>query len=120
MHEPWIERVIREAQEAGHFDDLEGSGRPIPSLGDGYDPAWWVRRWTAREQDRKQIARFSSEVERALVHILAGSVKGKVQADLESLHTRIVEYNATLMEGNGLQPIDVDRLMSQWEVRHKK
>ncbi len=44
------EQRIREAIEAGAFDDLPGLGRPIPDLDRPYDPMWWVKRWLARER----------------------------------------------------------------------
>ena len=47
-HEGHIERVIREAQERGEFDDLPGTGKPL-DLHDMGDPDWWVKRWVRRE-----------------------------------------------------------------------
>ena len=51
------ERRIQEAMEAGEFDALEGAGKPIPDLEDGYDPDWWVKKWVKREGiDRSDLA----------------------------------------------------------------
>jgi len=36
--ESWIEQQIREAQEAGAFDQLPGAGKPLPNLTGEYDP----------------------------------------------------------------------------------
>ena len=44
-----VERQIRLAMERGEFADLPGYGRPIEDLDEGYDPLWWVKRWTERE-----------------------------------------------------------------------
>lgn len=44
------ERRIQEAQRAGAFDNLPGSGRPLPGLEEPYDPMWWVRKWLKRER----------------------------------------------------------------------
>src|SRR6266508_1009114 len=46
--ESWVERQIREAVERGEFDNLPGSGRPLPVSGDGED--WWLRGYLAREE----------------------------------------------------------------------
>ena len=46
--EPHVERLIREAIEAGEFDDLPGSGKPIPGAGTRDDDLWWVREWMKR------------------------------------------------------------------------
>jgi len=50
---PWesfVEQQIREAMEAGAFDNLEGQGRPIPDLGIERDPLWWAKKLVEREK----------------------------------------------------------------------
>lgn len=42
------ERRIREAMEAGHFDDLPGTGEPLPGAGSLDDDLWWVKGWLKR------------------------------------------------------------------------
>ena len=39
------DRIIREAMEAGEFDDLPGEGKPIPGAGPVDDEYWWIRSW---------------------------------------------------------------------------
>lgn len=46
--ESHVDRLIREATERGDFDDLPGTGRPIPGTGTKDDEMWWVRRWLKR------------------------------------------------------------------------
>jgi len=48
--ETFAERVIREAIEAGDFDDLPGRGEPIPGAGTLDDEMWWVRSWVERNR----------------------------------------------------------------------
>lgn len=50
------ENKIREAIEAGKFDNLRGAGEPIPDLDEPVDELWWVRRWIKRERLSKEIA----------------------------------------------------------------
>ena len=53
------ERRIREAMQQGEFDNLLGSGAPIPDLEDGYAPAWWTKKWVRREGlSREGLAAF--------------------------------------------------------------
>jgi hypothetical protein len=59
--EPISERIIREAIEAGEFDDLAGTGRPIPGRGSVDDDMWWVRSWL--ERNRNAIRQESSNSE---------------------------------------------------------
>ena len=46
--EPVVERLIREALEAGEFDELPGAGKPLPGAGKHDDDLWWVRAWLKR------------------------------------------------------------------------
>jgi len=59
------ERLIREAMEAGEFDDLPGEGNPLPGAGTPDDDNWWVRSWLERNgvdsAFRIRIATDSSE-----------------------------------------------------------
>jgi DnaJ-like protein len=41
--ETWIDAQIRVAREQGAFDNLPGAGKPLPNLGQEYDPLWWVK-----------------------------------------------------------------------------
>jgi hypothetical protein len=47
-YESLPERLIREAIEAGAFDDLPGEGEPIPGAGTPDDELWWTRAWLKR------------------------------------------------------------------------
>jgi hypothetical protein len=48
VYESPIERQIREAQERGDFDNLAGSGKPLPDHGP-HDETWWLRGYLQRE-----------------------------------------------------------------------
>lgn len=39
----WLDEIIRNAQAAGHFDNLPGQGKPLPKA-DPYEPLddWWM------------------------------------------------------------------------------
>jgi hypothetical protein len=119
MHEPWIERVIREAQEAGAFDDVAGSGKPISDLDRPYDPAWWARRWVATERLREEALELVREVDHELPILLAGTVTYEVKAGLESLNTRIELLNARFTEGNAIPLLEVAALMEGRAKRHR-
>jgi len=45
-----VDRLIREAMDAGEFDDLPGVGKPIPGAGGTDDEYWWFRDWVKRNQ----------------------------------------------------------------------
>ena len=117
MKEPWIERVIKEAQDAGVFDDVAGSGEPIRDLDQSYDPGWWARRWIAGERQRQETIELVRSVDRELPRVLAGTVTDDVRAGLESLNTRINKHNSVAPPGGGLPPLDVDGLMKERAAR---
>lgn len=119
MTEPWIERVIREAQEAGKFDDVAGTGKPIDDIGQPYDPAWWARRWIARERHREAEAELVRIVERRLPVVLAGTVEGEVRTGLESLNAQIAAHNGAVEAGNGVPLLDVESLIREWAQRRR-
>jgi len=50
----WIDEIIRVAQEKGEFDDLPGTGKPLPGAGTKDDDLWWVRSWLKRNQEENQ------------------------------------------------------------------
>jgi Domain of unknown function (DUF1992) len=49
-YESLPERLIREAIEAGEFDDLPGAGKQLPGAGVPDDHLWWVRDWLKRNR----------------------------------------------------------------------
>jgi hypothetical protein len=49
------ENRIRQAMEEGKFDDLPGTGKPIPDIDEPYDPMWWVKKWIRREEGLSKI-----------------------------------------------------------------
>ena len=119
MTEPWIERVIREAQEAGKFDDVAGTGEPIDDIGRPYDPAWWARRWIARERHREATLELVRAIERQLPVVLAGTVEHDVRAALESLNAQIAAHNGAVEVGNDVPLLDVDSLIREWAQRRR-
>ena len=44
-----VEYLILDAMAQGKFDNLKYAGKPIPGLGESYDPDWWVKGLIQRE-----------------------------------------------------------------------
>ncbi len=118
MNAPWIERVIREAQQAGTFDGVEGAGQPIPDLDRPYAPGWWARQWVHRERQRVATTELAHEVENDLPRILAGTVEHEVRQRLESLNAKIKQHNTSSPVGEGLPLLEVDRLLVERAERY--
>ena len=120
--ESFAERQIREAQEAGEFDSLEGSGRPLQDLDEPYDELWWVKRKLRREQlsfvpDAIAIRR---EAELVLDSLAEMPTEQEARALLLELNARIARTNAGTLAGppTTLAPFDVEETLRRfWRKR---
>ena len=119
--ESWIDRQIREAQERGEFDDLEGAGRPLADLDRPYDALWWVRRKLKEErlahlpptlQIRKDLEVVRGEIARA-------RTERQVRAIIAEINARIRHVNRTAVDGppSTTMPLDEDRTVREWRER---
>ncbi len=121
--ESWIEQQIREAREAGLFDNLPGAGKPLPGLAEGYDPLWWVKQLVQREQisvlppSLEVLRKVESEM--AAVWQLADGAK--VRSRILALNREIAKVNARAIEGppTRLGPLDVEAIVVEWRARRK-
>ena len=119
--ESWIEEQINRARDEGQFDNLEGAGKPLPGLTDGYDPDWWVKKLVQRE--RVSIAPPSLEllrkVEVEMAKILALRREPDVRTRVAALNAEIARLNATAAAGppTRLAPLDVEAIVEQWRRR---
>lgn len=82
--ESLAERRIREGIERGEFDGLQGAGRPLPDLDDGYDPAWWAKRFVARERLCDEGRELAERIRRFQRRAAAGDDTGAIIAELQT------------------------------------
>src|SRR6266478_9993626 len=119
--ETWIEAQIRVAMEKGAFDNLPGAGKPLPNLGQEYDPLWWVKQLVQREQisllppSLELLRKVESEM--AAVWQLADGAK--VRSRILALNREIAKVNARAIEGppTRLGPLDVEAIVAEWRAR---
>ena len=119
--ESWIDQQIREAREAGLFDNLPGAGKPLPNLGGEYDPLWWIKQLVQREQisvlppSLEVLRKVESEM--AAVWQLAD--EAKVRSRILALNREIAKVNARATEGppTRLGPLDVEAIVADWRAR---
>jgi hypothetical protein len=114
----WIEEHIDRAHEEGRFDNLEGAGKPLPGLTEGYDPDWWAKKLVQREgvSILPPALEVLRRVEVEMSQILALRAEPEVRARVAALNAEIVKLNATATEGppTRLAPLDVDAVIEQW------
>ena len=128
--ETWIEAQIRVAREQGAFDNLPGAGKPLPYLGQEYDPDWWVKQLVRREQI--SILPPSLELLRKVGKELAEIEKlhdeATVRRRVSALNVEIAQVNATMEEGplrsvySGLSPAAICTdagNFDQWTLRRE-
>jgi hypothetical protein len=115
-HEPWIERTLREAVAAGHFDEIEGRGRPIADLDEPYDANWWARRWWERNRALEEAGALAADVQRRLPFIMARAGEEAVRAGLEELNEEI-EAAAV---GAHVDALDVESMLADWRTRRSR
>jgi hypothetical protein len=123
--QPWVERLIREAQERGEFDDLPGAGKPLPSFEGQDDENWWIRGLIEREHLDMTAAlppqlALRKEAQVLPARIMQESSEQRVREVLEDFNARVRELWRRPMDGPLVvaRTVDVDRLVDEWR-RHR-
>ena len=120
--ETWAERLIREAQERGEFDDLPGRGRPLRGVDGPPDELWWVRAYVEREGLSlvPPALALRREVEDLPARLGGERSEARVREVLEDVNDRIRRMNRLPTEGppSTLMPLDVEAWVERW--RHMR
>jgi hypothetical protein len=116
LPEPWIERVIRKAQDEGKLDVTGSAGRPIPGLARPYDPAWWARKWMTAERARALSTEAARSIEHALPRVLARETLPEIRQGLETLNASIEQHNGCNPD-HSLPLLDVGQLIARRATR---
>ena len=120
-YESWIDKQIREAQERGDFDDLPGTGKPIPNRNELYDENWWLKQWIEREQITGMVPtslKIRKEAEELMETLAKVSDESAVRRIVASLNERIDRARRSQVDGPPvfLEPFDVDEVVAQWRA----
>ena len=108
-----IERLIRDAQEDGAFDDLPGTGKPIPDIDRPYDPAWWARSWVERDRTLTRLNALAARIRREVPRALATGNRDEALRRLEALNAEIDEVNRSLRPREPIERIDVEATIAK-------
>jgi hypothetical protein len=119
-----VERQILEGIARGEFDNLPGAGKPLPGLDDPRDEEWWVKAKLRREQVSylPPALAVRKELEAALEQIAAATSEVTVRRIVAEINERIVHVNSHTITGppSTLMPLDVERVVERWTVRHRQ
>src|SRR5438309_6610428 len=99
--ESWLEEQIRQAREDGAFDNLEGAGKPLPDLDQGYDPDWWVKKLIQREKVSvlPPALELLRKVEGEMARIWTSRAEAEVRARVAALNAGIARADARICGG---------------------
>jgi hypothetical protein len=118
-YEAYAERLIREAQEAGEFDDLP-RGKPLPLTGGPPPEGWWAKEKLRREHlsDLPASIAIRHEAERTVADVLRETDERLVRERLVALNQKIRRLNATHVAGppTTLAPLDVEAILARWRA----
>lgn len=122
--ETWIEAQIRVAREQGAFDNLPGTGKPLPNLDQAHDPLWWVKQYLQREQLSvlPPSLELLRKVEKEFAAIDKLPDEAAVRHRVAELNVEIARANATMLEGppTRLSTLDVEKLVERWRRTRSK
>lgn len=118
----WVELQIQQAMRRGEFDDLPGTGKPIPDLDAPHDPDWWLKRLIEREHitgvlpPALALRTENARMDETLDH---ETTPDGVRRVVEDFNARIVEARRQLQGGPPvITPLrDVDREIAAWSDR---
>ncbi|MCP9001799.1 DUF1992 domain-containing protein [Pseudarthrobacter sp. RMG13] len=116
------EYLIRDAMAQGKFDNLKYAGKPIPGLGEAYDPDWWVKGLIQREN----ISGLGPEA--ILIRTEDAELDGRLDAQFTEKQVRdiLADFNARVVDARrqlqGGPPVvtktrDVDAEVARWHER---
>jgi hypothetical protein len=117
-----VEYLIRDAMAQGKFDNLKYAGKPIPGLGEGYDPDWWVKGLIQRENitgmGPKAILLRTEDAE--LDARLESQYSEKQVRDIvEDFNARVIDARRQLQGGPPVitKTRDADTEVQRWQER---
>jgi hypothetical protein len=119
--ESFVEFQIREAQEAGKFDNLPGFGQPLPDIDDPDDEMWWVKK-KARLENFSLLPpslQIRLDVEKTLQAAYKLETEPQVREMIEALNQRIQRANFAITWGpsSSSMPLNVDCVVAEWRSR---
>jgi hypothetical protein len=116
------EYLVRDAMAQGKFDNLKYAGKPIPGLGEAYDPDWWVKGLIQRENisglGPKAILLRTEDAELA-GRLDAQFTEKQVRDILADFNARVIDARRQLQGGPPVitKTRDVEAEVVRWHER---
>jgi hypothetical protein len=124
-YESHIDRVIREAQERGEFDNLPGSGKPLAGIDEPYDENWWLKELVRREQITGAVPAtlaLRKKVEELPETAAKKRTERAVRRLVDDLNDRILRARKGHLDGPPvvLATLDADDVIREWRERRRR
>ena len=119
-----VEYLIRDAMAQGKFDNLKYAGKPVPGLGEAYDPDWWVKGLIQRENisglGPKAILLRTEDAELDAT-LDAQFTEKQVRDILNDFNARVIDARRQLQGGPPVitRTRDVDAEVARWHERRR-
>jgi len=118
----WVELQVQQAMRRGEFDNLPGTGKPIPGLDAPHDPDWWLKRLIERERITGVLPpALALRTEDARMHETLDheTTPEGVRRVIEDFNARIVDARRQLQGGPPvITPLrDADAEIAAWVER---
>ena len=118
----WIDQRIADAEERGVFDNLPGTGKPIPGRGEADHGQAWLRDYLRREgvsadallpaplKLRKEIERLTSEVQEL-------PSERQVRDIVRELNRQIIDWRRNAVGPPIFVPlVDEEKMVASWKA----
>ncbi|RAX44535.1 DUF1992 domain-containing protein [Arthrobacter sp. AQ5-06] len=116
------EYLIRDAMAQGKFDNLKYAGKPVPGLGEAYDPDWWIKGLIQRENITglgPQAILLRTEDAELDGRLAAQNTEKQVRDILADFNARVIDARRQLQGGPPVitKTRDVDAEVERWHER---
>lgn len=119
-YESWVDRMVREAQERGDFDNLP-TGKPIPNL----DRPWTLDDWAREMIQREGVSilppglELRRHVERELQEMMQLGAEAGVRNAVAKLNEHIAQVNRNILEGphSNVRALDAEEVVQRWRAQ---
>lgn len=118
--ETWVDKLIREAQDRGDFDNLP-KGKKIKGL----DRPWSLDDWAREMVEREGVSilppglQLRRDVERELEEIMKLALEEGVRRAVDKLNAHIRQTNRQIHEGpqSLVKPLNPDDVVKRWHAQ---
>jgi hypothetical protein len=120
----WIDQQVRDAENRGVFDNLPGTGKPIPGKGEADHGQTWLRNYLRREGvsgDELLPAplKLRKEIERLTAEVPDLHSERQVREIVGELNRRIMDWRRVAVGPPIFVPlVDEESMVSRWKAGH--